>query len=183
MKVSAAVTRVDYNCLSGDEATLIDISIVGDDIPMNILDLNTNKVLRLIIYGKAGSSANSITHRGASGSTTAYMDRLNVAKIAPTTFFTHCRTTPGDLKLITWRLNSDGSFFRFADSGSATGLLYEINSGALDYPHRNFVMTTVRDGRGNKLVRPCGAIQCVQVHRRPLTFASISDDDFDALNK
>lgn len=144
-----AITRVADSGPTGDVASVIDIAIVGDDIVTAISDPKANIGLTLISYRETGSGANGITRRGSSGTQAGYTEMFNIVNIAPNMFVTPCRTTPGDLKLITWRLNADGSFTRLADSGSAAGFVYEIDSASLEYPYQNMVMTTVRDGGGN----------------------------------
>ncbi len=101
--------------------------------------------LKLISWRK--NSNGSYTRLGDSGSQAG-----TVGKIAATSFFggnklaTAVMTSSGNLKIITWRVNSNGSITRLGDSGSQAGAVSSLSVAAMS---NELLVTAVRDGGGN----------------------------------
>lgn len=91
------------------------------------------------------NTGSAIIRRGDSGTAAGEATQIDIVSLSPSLFLTACRTGAGNLKLISWRLNGDGSFSRLRDSGDAAGAISEVSLCALS---GNRVATGVRDGNG-----------------------------------
>src|SRR5262249_7680725 len=65
------------------------------------------------------ASDGPITRSGDSGSQADAVTVIRMVALGDGTFVVACRGASGNLKLITWQLNTDGSLTRLADGGSA----------------------------------------------------------------
>ncbi|HSK03703.1 MAG TPA: hypothetical protein VK932_20765 [Kofleriaceae bacterium] len=101
--------------------------------------------LKLISW-EIDATGSAITRRGDSGGAAGEATLIDLVSLSPSLFVTACRTAAGDLKLISWRLNRDGSLTRLHDSGGAAGRVSEI---ALCKLASNRVATAVRDADGD----------------------------------
>ena len=104
----------------------------------------SNGSLKLISWDvNAGGS--TITRRGDSGDQAGVATLIKIVAVSQDRFVVACRTSSGDLKLIGWRLQADGSLARLADSGSQAGKVSEI---ALTRLANNRVVASVRADNG-----------------------------------
>lgn len=105
----------------------------------------SGNTLKLIAWRK--NSNGSLTRLGDSGNQAG-----TVGKIAATAFFggnklaTAVQTSSKKLKIITWRVNTNGSITRLGDSGNQAGLVHSLSVAAMN---NNMLVTAVRDGGGN----------------------------------
>jgi len=101
--------------------------------------------LRLISWDIDATGA-FITRRGDSADQAGAASRIKIVAMTGTLFVTACRTDGGGiLRLISWRLNPDGTLTRLADSANAAGQVSEI---ALTRLSENRVATSVRRDSG-----------------------------------
>jgi hypothetical protein len=100
--------------------------------------------LRLISW-RIDPSGSEVVRQGDSGDAAGEASLISIVALSQTLFVTACRTGSGNLLLISWRLNGNGSFSRLRDSGSAAGAVQEI---ALVQLSSTSVVTAVRDGSG-----------------------------------
>jgi hypothetical protein len=138
---------------SGDQAgSASDIDITSDPFQVNrnryVTACRTSAGnLKLISWNI--SDTGEITRTGDSGDQAGEASLISVAGHAvgtPTAMYTTAvRAGNGDLKLISWRLNDDGSLSRLADSGSKAGEVSEISIVA----NVQRLVTSVRTGDGN----------------------------------
>jgi hypothetical protein len=101
--------------------------------------------LKLISWD-VNDAGTTVTRRGDSGDLAGAATLIKIVAVAQDRFVTACRDGSGNLKLIGWRLQSDGSLIRLADSGSQAGTISEI---ALTRLASNRVVTSVRAGNGS----------------------------------
>lgn len=105
---------------------------------------SSNK-LKLISWRK--NSNGSFTRLGDSGNQAG-----TVGKIAATSFFggnklaTAVMTSSGSLRIITWRVNTNGSITRLGDSGNQAGAVTSLSVAAMS---NDLLVTAVRDSGGN----------------------------------
>src|SRR5689334_13018157 len=67
-----------------------------------------------------------ITRAGDSGNQAGGASQLRLTAMSDKLFVVACRIAEGNVRLISWRLNDDGSFTRLADSASTGPLVQEI---------------------------------------------------------
>jgi hypothetical protein len=101
--------------------------------------------LRLISWD-VNPTGSTLTRRGDSGTQAGTASLIRVVPLSATVWVTACRTAEGRLRVIAWRLNSDGSFTRLADSGNQVGTATDVDMTAVG-PDR--VVTAVRTTAGN----------------------------------
>jgi hypothetical protein len=105
--------------------------------------------LKLISWS-VNSSGSSINRSGDSGSQAGTASLIRIVAVAADRFVVACRTSSGNLKLIGWRLNSNGSLTRLTDSANQAGTVRDLALVALS---GNRVVTAVRtDGGDLKLI-------------------------------
>ena len=100
--------------------------------------------LRLISWD-IDATGSAITRRGDSGNLAGGATRIRIVAMSGTLFVVACRTGEGILRLISWRLNPDGTFARLGDSASLAGAVSEI---ALTRLAADRVATSVRRANG-----------------------------------
>ena len=91
------------------------------------------------------ATGSAIVRRGDSGNQAGGATRIRIAALTGTLFVVACRTGEGILRLISWRLNPDGTFARLGDSANLAGAVSEI---ALTRLAENRVATSVRRSDG-----------------------------------
>lgn len=101
--------------------------------------------LKLISWD-VNNSGTDLDREGDSGDQAGAARLIKIVAVAHDRFVTACRDGAGNLKLIGWRLQSDGSLTRLADSGNQAGTISEV---ALTRLASNRVLTSVRDGNGD----------------------------------
>lgn len=132
---------------SGDQAghaTYIDIAghVSGTRLVTSCTD--SEGALKLISWD-VSDDGTVITRLGDSGSQAGAAEGTSIVAVSPDRLVTAVRTDGGNLKLIGWRLDGDGSLTRLADSGSQAGSVGDI---ALSLMTDGTVVTSVRAGGG-----------------------------------
>jgi hypothetical protein len=98
-----------------------------------------------LISWNVNDGGTAITRLADSGTQAGTASMIRIVAVAANRFVTACRTSSGNLLLIGWRLNDNGSLTRLADSGNQAG---EIRDLALVALPNNRVVTAVRTGSG-----------------------------------
>jgi hypothetical protein len=80
-----------------------------------------------LINWSVNFTGTNIRRRGNSGGLTERASMIKIVAVAPDRFVTAFRTSTRNLKLIGWRLRSNGSLTRLADSGNQAGYASEID--------------------------------------------------------
>lgn len=101
--------------------------------------------LKLISWD-VNNAGTSITRRGDSGNQAGRASMIKIVAVSENRFVAAVRTGSNRLKLIGWRLNSNGSLKRLADSGNAAGVVKDISMAELSGGR---VVTAVRTESGN----------------------------------
>jgi hypothetical protein len=144
---TGAITRTGS---SGEEAGLaayIDIAghVSGTKLVTSCAESGSGD-LKLISWD-VSDDGSVVTRLGDSGSQAGAVTLTTIIAVSPDRLVTAVRTEGGgNLKLIGWRLNADGSLTRLADSGDQAGSVGEI---ALSLMTDGTVVTSVRAGDGN----------------------------------
>lgn len=105
---------------------------------------NNSGILRLISWRK--NSNGSLSRSGDSGNQAG-----KIGKISATAFFggnklaTAVMNSSGNLKIILWRINGNGSFTRLGDSANQAGKVSSLSIVALS---NDMLLTAVRDSNG-----------------------------------
>lgn len=87
-----------------------------------------------------------ITRAGDSGNQAGGATQIRIVALSDNRFVVACRIAEGNVRLITWRLNDDGSLARLADSANAGDTVAEI---ALCGLSEERAVTAVRTQNGN----------------------------------
>lgn len=101
--------------------------------------------LKLISWDINDAGTN-INRRGDSGSQAGTASIIKIVAGENNRFITAVRTSSKRLKLISWRLNNNGSLTRLADSGNAAGIVRDISMAVIS---NGRVITAVRTESGN----------------------------------
>lgn len=105
----------------------------------------SNGSLKLISWD-VNNAGSTITRLGDSGSQAGAATLIQIVAVSQDRFVTACRDSDGDLKLIGWRLQANGSLTRLADTGNQAGEVSEI---ALTRLASNRVVASVRAADGS----------------------------------
>jgi hypothetical protein len=143
---TGAITRTGS---SGEEAGLaayIDIAghVSGTQLVTSCAESGSG-ALKLISWD-VSDDGSVITRLGDSGSQAGTARGTSIIAVSQDRLVTAVRTEEGNLRLIGWRLNGDGSLTRLADSGNQAGSAGEI---ALSLMTDGTVVTSVQAGDGN----------------------------------
>jgi len=129
-------------------ATFIDIARNTTDSRFVTACRSASSRLVLISWD-VNESGNAITRLRDSGSDAGNASMIRIAPLGNNRFVTACRAANGNLVLIGWRLNNDGSLTRLGDSSDQAGAVQDI---ALVTLPGNRVVTAVRAGDGHLLL-------------------------------
>ena len=146
---TGTVTRTGDSGEQACHATYIDIAghISGTRLVTSCRDGGGS--LKLISWD-VNDDGSVITRLGDSGSQAGTATGTSMIAVSQDRLVTAVRTEEGNLKLIGWRLNADGSLTRLADSGNQAGSAGDI---ALSLMTDGTVVTSVRaDGGSLKLI-------------------------------
>jgi hypothetical protein len=104
---------------------------------------------RLLLISWSARSLDSISRLGDSEHTnTGHASLIAIAALTSSVVVTACRASDGDLLLIAWRIDADGSITRLAGEARA-GLVSAVSITTLGAPFGRTVLTAVRNGKGN----------------------------------
>ncbi len=104
-----------------------------------------NGSLKLISW-EVNDAGTSIKRLGDSGDQAGSASVIRIVAVSSNRFVTACKDASGDLKLIGWRLQANGSLTRLGDSGDQAGAVSEI---AMTRLTSNRVVTSVRAANGS----------------------------------
>lgn len=145
VNANGSITRTGDSSDQAGAATSVSIARQPTDSTFVTAVRTSGGDLKLISWAvNAGGSM--ITRRGDSGNQAGRASMINVVALTNTSFVTAVRTSGGDLKLILWRLNPNGSLTRLSDSGNAAGGVGDISMVALA---NDRVVTPVRTASGD----------------------------------
>lgn len=140
---SGAIHHSGDSGWNGYRYTDLDIAVAGRDIVIAVLDSRRESSVLLVSYVTQRAEKTRIIRCGGSGIRAGRASMVKIIHMAGSTYVTAVRTIQGALKLITWRLNTDCSFKRLADSGNVTGAVHEISMSRLDNSWRRHIVTSV----------------------------------------
>jgi hypothetical protein len=131
VNIDGSITRAGDSAKQAGRASNIDIARRGNKYVTACRTASGN--LKLISWDV--TDAGAITRTGDSGDQAGEASRIKIVALTDTIFVTACcagsaiigRRSPIPLMLISWRLNSDGSFTRLKDSGTAAGAVSEVS--------------------------------------------------------
>ncbi len=138
------VVRLGDSGNQAGETTQIDIA-AGNQVVTASRTASGN--LKLISW-QVDPASGDISRLGDSGNQAGTASVIKIMQIHPQTYVTAVRTASGNLKLISWYLQPDGSLVRLQDSGNTAGAISEIALSGLSIQDRRHVVTAVRTEQG-----------------------------------
>lgn len=138
------VVRLGDSGNQAGETTQIDVA-AGNQVVTASRTASGN--LKLISW-QVDPASGDISRLGDSGNQAGTASVVKIMQIYPQTYVTAVRTASGNLKLISWYLQPDGSLVRLQDSGNTAGAISEIALSGLSIQDRRHVVTAVRTEQG-----------------------------------
>lgn len=146
VNANGSVTRTGDSAKKAGKASHIDIARGSTRF---VTSCRTGSGKLKLISWSVNLSGSTINRIGDSGNQAGKATMIKIVALSSTRFVTACRTSSGKLKLITWRLNNNGSITRLQDSDAAAGAVSEISMIRIPKPgFGSRVVTSVRTRSG-----------------------------------